>query len=1139
MMSALDGPLREEVLMLRKKVVALETAESDNDRLRKDMSKLKLEMLEEKSEVELHFMNQLSEVMRENALKIEEITGRLQESNNVNRALSEQLNFGDPSSKEIEKRFRDLESKHKHEILELENKSIRHLSEVEGMRRELSEVQKSRDELSVKLRESEKSLKNFNTSSGDSVELKRVTEKLKCSQMDHSTAIKEIDNLNREMEELRSELAGALEHGGEKTFGIKKKSAIERETLQNELELPVANMIRSDKMLISRYECENRQLKNTIQLLKDENNRVKYSQDSYKIIKRSDSDSIEKDTIISKLENEIDALQHSIVKIENENRDLKKEMSHENSREQSREFGRSQSFSNVGVEKNGNRTSRIIKQFEQNLKIEGQPKNIINVPIKSQIANGKSNDIELQSLRAELKNLNQELEKERKNSYELRKAVHEFAATTRENRQVYDSDPETAVKSIVETIEKRMQERVDADSISIQRLMGRMEDFPDLVENLEDLKNEMSYQREQIYELEDELANQCEINCNLLKEISSLSAGSEVQRRQNSQMCKASNDANYGEDQKEIDRLMMEVAEVKSQLFTSVEANSRLEDNIKSMTKKHSTEIDRYKAELESAQKIAQNTNSQEEESNMLDLLTKLKEMEMKLVNTEEISHKLKEKNFALEDEKEKFILFLKKEIESSNVIEDYESKIEDLECELSFTKSLLVDHKFQFENEEAALSTGGDNPKYNERQSQCQQNSKASLTDSKLEISEPESALSLTKDVLSDQKIVSSQQRENLNSRLENLQEKLRHSEEVRATLDLDKKHLQVELDRIVEKNETLDEEVKHRHQSLEKLQNNADDKLRKVESTHVNDPLEIKSLRNEVSSLERELSTTRDHLYHLTETVERQKHVEINFKDLSQENIEVLRAQINELQEELTIKRIELLDMQRRYKKEIAQLEETIDSVHLQMSAIVIARDAEIQELHTFSEEKENMSRRLEKEKEQLVFSMQDMMKNRRDEVDDLQNELMEMTTRLANQTQEISTLKTRLEESQYEMSRLRERVAKLSHQLVTQNEREEDDFETSLEMENSELRRRLNEVSAERWMAEDKLQKYISDRGNGGPSRSVQVLRERNAALKFEVEKLTKKLKNVSERISETSNIVELEPYFVGNGVTRMAI
>jgi regulator of replication initiation timing len=172
-----------------------------------------------------------------------------------------------------------------------------------------------------------------------------------------------------------------------------------------------------------------------------------------------------------------------------------------------------------------------------------------------------------------------------------------------------------------------------------------------------------------------------------------------------------------------------------------------------------------------------------------------------------------------------------------------------------------------------------------------------------------------------------------------------------------------------------------------------------------------------------------------------------------------------------------------------------------------------------------------------------MNDMMKTRRDDVDDIQNELMGTGTRLANQTREISTLKSRLEESQYQtqaMDRLKQRVTELSHELDSKKEAEEEFDNETLEIENNELREKLQDVTAELWAAEAKLQQYVSDRG--GSSRSVQVLRERNASLKLEVEKLTRKLKKMSEKLSDNSRDDGTKPHPMGNKEvtsTRFAI
>ena len=115
---------------------------------------------------------------------------------------------------------------------------------------------------------------------------------------------------------------------------------------------------------------------------------------------------------------------------------------------------------------------------------------------------------------------------------------------------------------------------------------------------------------------------------------------------------------------------------------------------------------------------------------------------------------------------------------------------------------------------------------------------------------------------------------------------------------------------------------------------------------------------------------------------------------------------------------------------------------------------------------------------------------------------------------------------------MSHLKARVTKLSHQLTLK--KGEEVFENStVKMQNEELRRKLRDVTAERWEAENRLQTYVSDRGCS--SKSVKVLRERNACLKLEVEKLTRKLKKIPEK----PGFCATEPNAVGKNVTRIAI
>lgn len=145
---------------------------------------------------------------------------------------------------------------------------------------------------------------------------------------------------------------------------------------------------------------------------------------------------------------------------------------------------------------------------------------------------------------------------------------------------------------------------------------------------------------------------------------------------------------------------------------------------------------------------------------------------------------------------------------------------------------------------------------------------------------------------------------------------------------------------------------------------------------------------------------------------------------------------------------------------------------------------------------QEKESTIARITNEKEQLVLSMNDMTSYRRDEIEELQGEVMQMKSQASEKSREVESLKAKLEQRNYGLMKIKRGDDKDSEKLVK---------------ENNALLQKLAESSTERIAAEAKLKQFINDKGTS--SKSVQILRERNAALKFEVEKLTKKLAKIS--------------------------
>jgi chromosome segregation ATPase len=385
---------------------------------------------------------------------------------------------------------------------------------------------------------------------------------------------------------------------------------------------------------------------------------------------------------------------------------------------------------------------------------------------------------------------------------------------------------------------------------------------------------------------------------------------------------------------------------------------------------------------------------------------------------------------------------------------------------------------------------------------------------------SELEAELTKVKDSLAEQKSKSSHQVEALDSMVEALQAKLVNADQSRTALALDKENLSLEVSRMKETNQELHQRLKEQQDAFDRLQLGVDEKIRTFETLRGSDQEEISRLRAQVKSLEQELSMTLDKNEQLVKDIKEKEDMESTVDELSRRNVQSLHAQINKLQKEITKKQMEVSEAESENSKKISNLEEMIESMQLEMDEILAEKEKEIDELKSAVEQKYGRVLLLEKEKEQLVLSMNDMMKKRRDEIDELQTELMEMSTRSANQTREVQTLKLQLEESQYrkeEMDRLRMRVTELGDQLASRSvgssTRLGDDSTTFLEVENNELRKKLRDAVVDRQVVEDKLREYVSDKGDS--SKQVQILRERNAALKNEVEKLTTKMKKLTDK------------------------
>ena len=295
---------------------------------------------------------------------------------------------------------------------------------------------------------------------------------------------------------------------------------------------------------------------------------------------------------------------------------------------------------------------------------------------------------------------------------------------------------------------------------------------------------------------------------------------------------------------------------------------------------------------------------------------------------------------------------------------------------------------------------------------------------------------------------------------------------------------------------------------EELDKLQLQVDQKVKEFQKMRGEDKEQIERLRAQVEALRQELSDTLEQVEDYKKKMEEKEGVEAAVEEMSKLNQKSFEERLNKLQS----------DLNRSNENEKFQIKR-IEELEAELNEIKIDCDAEADELRRGVDLKDKTIADLVKEKDQLVLSMNSMTSSRKSELEELQVELMEMSTKAANQAREMHSLRQQIADSgfcQEDVESLRIQVRELGDQLVEREDIRMNE-KTALEVENSDLRQRLRGATLDCQAAEEKLRDSLADKGS---SKTVQILRERNAALKYEVEKLTKKLKKmtVNSKIAE---------------------
>jgi chromosome segregation ATPase len=230
-------------------------------------------------------------------------------------------------------------------------------------------------------------------------------------------------------------------------------------------------------------------------------------------------------------------------------------------------------------------------------------------------------------------------------------------------------------------------------------------------------------------------------------------------------------------------------------------------------------------------------------------------------------------------------------------------------------------------------------------------------------------------------------------------------------------------------------------------------------------------------------------------------------------------LSTEVNRLSFALTKAQMAKANSERENMEKLKHLENEVEALEIEANAELDKKCDEIDALKAALSRKEEEIERLEHERTQLCTSMNDVSFSRKDEMDELQAELLDMTMQTKTQAREIQMLKSKIEEyenrKEEASSKAQRRVRELETQITAMKESAaiSDDF-TQLKEENAQLRETIHDIKIERRQLKERLDALTQDKS---ASRSSQILRERNNVLKEEVEKLTKRLKKMEASIT----------------------
>lgn len=296
---------------------------------------------------------------------------------------------------------------------------------------------------------------------------------------------------------------------------------------------------------------------------------------------------------------------------------------------------------------------------------------------------------------------------------------------------------------------------------------------------------------------------------------------------------------------------------------------------------------------------------------------------------------------------------------------------------------------------------------------------------------------------------------------------------------------------------------EKEHAHKSrddeetIQSLEMEVDDLRTKLESeTEL-----VKALREELNIL------ALDKIHHQEE------------KDSTIEGQRAQRIEMNKLANAVTAAQMETANIEREAKARIKELEEEIDTINAEVEEELAAKQGEIESLQMRLDDQLENVKRMEQEREQICTNINTISNSKKQEIDELHEELMKQTALAAEQSREIDSLMVQVErqkDATEELEYLRFKVRDLEKKSSSEVRRPEMD---KVLADNHKLNESLRKMGMERRALQEKLSAVMSEKTS---SKSVQVLRERNSSLKKEVERLSRRIQQAEKQATRRIEI-----------------